>query len=102
MNEQNSALETRSQADRAEELLRRYPEISAEETSELVAFLKRGPIIEVGRITSASELRNKVAALRKEHRSEFELGLRDYLKFTVIVAVTLGAILWFLSYYAPA
>ena len=90
------AADGRAQAERAEELLRRYPSISFEETAELLKFLKHGQILEVGRVTAIPELRNNVEAFRQEHRRAFSLGAWDYIKFTLISIVPMALLVWLL------
>lgn len=86
----------RAQANRAEELLRRYPSISVEESVEVIHFLKHGQFIEVGRVTAIPELRNNLDAFRQEHRRAFSLGVLDYIKFMLISIVPIALLVWFL------
>ncbi|MBX3497860.1 MAG: hypothetical protein KF889_00320 [Alphaproteobacteria bacterium] len=90
-----------AETQRAEDILRCYPAISAEETRELITFLKHGKIIEIGRVTSIPELRENVEAFRREHRRAFALGFRDYLKFAIFVAVPAGLVFWLIWAVSP-
>jgi hypothetical protein len=89
------------EAERAEDILRRYPAISTDETHELVKFLKHGKILEIGRVTAIPELRDSVEAFRREHRRAFALGFRDYLKFTIFFAVPAGLVFWLIWAISP-
>ena len=82
--------------DRVEALLRRYPETSAAETAEIIHFLKKGPLFDVGLVTGNDELKPTVERIRREHRAEFSLGLREYaiVAAIVIALIVVGAILW--------
>ena len=73
--------------DQASALLRRYPDVSPEESRLLVRFLKEGPPEDVGRITFGSGLDAQVTALKKAHPRDFSTGLRVWLPLTLFVAV---------------
>jgi hypothetical protein len=90
------ALAGQSSSARAEELLRRYPEIAADETAELLRFLTKGPILEVGVISGRADLQQKLHQLRADHAASFRMNAREYAVFTLIVAVFLAmcALLW--------
>ncbi|MGS1017749.1 hypothetical protein [Allosphingosinicella humi] len=79
-------------AERAEQLLRVYPDVDAAEVDEIARFLRKGPFLEVHRLTSSEELAVKVAAFKAAHPSRFELSLKEYLW---VVLVVLGPLLIF-------
>jgi hypothetical protein len=81
---------------RAEDLLRHYPNITADEVKELVEFLTRGPIIERGTLSGQEHLQTQLTLLRADHAAEFRMNHREYAIFMVIVAAFLGvcALMW--------
>jgi hypothetical protein len=81
----------RTPAERAEDIFRRYPAISAEEANEALTFLRKGRHIDVGLVTGNSELRDNIAAFRAEHSGALTLRLADYVKFILIFALLIGA-----------
>ncbi len=79
--------------DQASALLRRYPDVSAEESAQLVRFLKEGPPEDVGRITFGSGLDAQVTALKKAHPADFSTGLRVWLPLTMFIAVAAAVLI---------
>lgn len=92
---QHGLVET-SPRGRVEELLRRYPDIDSGETREILRFVKKGPPLEAALLTTDEQLRVKLDSFRRNNRSEFALGLREYLTVAVIVIalVVLLDLLW--------
>ncbi len=81
---------------RMEHLLRRYPDLSQEETKELLTFLRSGPHLDVGLVTGEDEFREKVRDIRTRYRSEFRLKLRESIFF---VALIVGPFLYLAAKY---
>ena len=77
---------------RAEDIFRRYPDVSEDEVAHALAFLKTGRHLEVGRVTGAPDLRANVAAFRARHGAKLTLGVADYLKFAVGVTLFIGGL----------
>lgn len=79
-----------------EELLERYPAITVPEEQEIVHFLRKGPIIDVGMVTSNEALQEKVARFRADHKADFSMRGRDLIIFAVLlVAFSLACwLLW--------
>ena len=55
------------------ELLRRYPDLSDAETSEVVAFLRHGRHLEVGLLTSDTALKPELDRFMADHAHHFRL-----------------------------
>ena len=72
---------------RAKALLTAYPNIDAAETAEIADFLRTGPVLEVGLLSSDEELRPKLLAFQAEHEGRFALRAKDYLVVALITAV---------------
>ena len=72
------------------DLLRRYPGISAGEAAEIIRFIKKGPVMEVGLLTADEELRPQLQRFRSDHASEFSLGIKEYAIILLIVAGAIG------------
>ena len=66
------------------ELIERYPRITADETQDVITFLKTGRHLDVGMVTGDGALKPKLDAFMQEHKGHFRL------KWTEIVAVTAG------------
>ena len=81
---------------RMEHLLRLYPDISQEETEELLTFLRSGPHLDVGLVTGEEEFREKVRDIRTRYRGEFRLKLRESILF---VALIIGPFLYLAGKY---
>ncbi|TFI58592.1 hypothetical protein E2493_09210 [Sphingomonas parva] len=76
---------------RVESLLRRYPNVSADEATEIARFLKSGRSLEVGLVTANEELEAQLALFREDHGSDVALSTKDWLIILAllgIVAVT--------------
>lgn len=81
-------------AQRTEHLLHRYPDLDPEEVREVARFLRKGPFLEVHRLTSSEPLAVKVAAFKAAHEAHFKLGLKDYALVVVAVLVPLFLLCW--------
>jgi hypothetical protein len=90
------SLDGQSQRARIAALLRKYPDVEADETAEITRFLKKGPILEIGLLASDEELAPKVERFRAEHASKLGLSLKDYLLVALIIAALVAAcvLLW--------
>lgn len=71
-------------------LIGRYPTISADETNEVLSFLRNGRHLDVGLLTSNDRLRPKLDAFMEEHKSHFRLSVLE--SFAVLAAI--GAFLY--------
>jgi len=79
---------------RAEKLLRSYPDVSDRETTEIIHFLKKGRLLEIGLVSGSDEFRQKVAAFRKEHARHFRLTAIEMLSFFSITMLPVGVVAW--------
>lgn len=79
-----------------ENLLSRYPDISKAEREEIIHYLKRGPALDSALLSSIEHIKPKLARLREDHRSEFELGAREFIIVTLVFAIiiALGTYFW--------
>ena len=71
-------------------LIGRYPTISADETSEVLSFLRNGRHLDVGLLTSNDRLRPKLDAFMQEHKGHFRLSVLESLA----VLAAIGAFLY--------
>lgn len=85
-----------SRRDRVEDLLTRYPDVTPGETAEIMRFLKKGLPLEVGLLTSNEALRPQLQRFRADHRSDFSLGISEYVAAVLVVAAFIGLclLLW--------
>lgn len=87
-------LADRNMRERVEQLLERYPDLSLEETALILRFLKKGPFLETGLLSSNETIRPKLERFRADHRKQLSAGSRSLaiaalLVFLIIVAVVL-------------
>ena len=87
---------TESGRGRIEHLLGRYPDIAADETAEILRFLKKGPILEVGLLSSSDALKPKLDQFRTDHARHFTVGAKGLVIAAVIVVtiVLVSMLLW--------
>lgn len=82
---------------RAEDIFRRYPDISRAEIDEANMFLKNGRHIDIGLVTGNPEIKANVDAFRQEHRRALSLGWGEMALFTAFFVVLVGAVVWMLA-----
>jgi hypothetical protein len=75
------------------DLLSRYPSVSGEEARQIMTFLRRGPHLDVGLLTSNELLRPKLEAFVKDHEAHFKLKWGEGTAAIAGIAA-LFAILW--------
>ena len=90
------ALREPSPRARIEDLLDRYPQVSTDESAEILRFLKKGGPTEVALLTSTAALQPKLQRFRDDHASEFRLRPKDYaVVATVVIALLVTCfLLW--------
>jgi len=74
---------------RTEELLRCYPDISEDETAEIVSFLARGMHLDVGIVTANEQFKEKIATLRSEHAEAFRVKPLEGMIFLIVILTPL-------------
>ena len=81
---------------RVEDLLRRYPDVDAGETAEIIRFLEKGPPLEVALMTTVDDVKVKLCRFRADHAKHFALGPGHYLAVAAIVIALLArlTLLW--------
>ena len=62
---------------RTAELVARYPDLSKEETAQVVDFLRNGSSLDIGLLTSQVELRPQLDAFMAEHKKKLQLGIGE-------------------------
>ena len=79
-----------------ESLLARYPELSSEEEAEVLHYLRKGPLLDLGLLTGMESIRHALARFREDHRRELGLQPRDFLAPAAILLFVLivGALAW--------
>lgn len=83
--------------ERMETLLRNHPQISDEETEELIRFLTRGNQLEVGTVTGRDGLAPRLAAFRRLHAARFRPSVAAQLLFAVAVVVPVLLLAWYMA-----
>ena len=74
----------RADRQRVTDLVGRYPHLTDEEVGEIVVFMKTGPSLDIGLLTSNVAIRPQLDAFMAEHKAQFRL------KWTESLAVTAG------------
>ena len=72
-------LDGQSKLARILDLLRRYPETDPDETNEITFYLKNGPILEVGLLSSIEDIQPRLQRFRADHSKAFSLRWKDYM-----------------------
>ena len=70
---------------RMEQLLGRYPEVTPEETQEIIAFLRKGPHLDVGLVTAEDAMRAKVQDIRTRYPAEFRMKAYQAALFVAFI-----------------
>lgn len=70
-------------------LLGRYPGINADETDEIVTFLRTGPHLHVGLLTSSDRLRSKLDAFMHEHKAKFSVSFMEGAAVVAVIGLVL-------------
>lgn len=86
-----------SQAERAEDIFRRYPDISEDEAKEAVTFLRKGRHLDIGLVGGIAELRGNIEAFRQEHRRALNPGWGEHGLFILIFLLLMGGVVYFLA-----
>ena len=86
----------RDRIDRIEGLLRRYPALTDDELHEVLAFLRRGSVLEVGLLTGRDDIRSQLDRFRADHKRALSIGVRELAVIAIIVVALLAvaALLW--------
>lgn len=81
---------------RIQALFTQYPAISGDERRELTAYLKNGPLLEIGLLKGDDTIRYKIAAFEQEQQKALEnspMSMVVLLVILALLAVVLSA-LW--------
>lgn len=81
---------------RAEQLLCSYPEISDAEVKEVAAYLKSGPQMDIGLLSSNEAAWSAAERLRADHKALFATSMKAWLLWFLSIAAffVVIAILW--------
>lgn len=82
--EQQTALATRS---RIKSLFERYPNIANEEKRELAAYLRSGPLLDIGLLKGDEEIRYKIAAFEQDNQQALRTSPMELAVLITILAV---------------
>ena len=78
--------------DDMEALLRRYPKVDAEETSRILDYLNKAPIMERGALSARSGMAAKMEQVRRDHAKAFRPSILSYLfSAALVIAVVVTA-----------
>lgn len=91
MHEEVRAL--RADRERVADLLARYPNLSGEESKEILTFLRTGRHLDIGLLTSNDALRPNLDAFMEDHKGHFRIKWGEGALLLVSIAALL-VILW--------
>jgi len=79
--------------DRIAGLVGRYPEVTREETGEILTFMRTGRHLDIGLLTSNERLRPKLDAFMEEHKAHFRIS---FVEGAAVIAAILALLfgLW--------
>jgi hypothetical protein len=77
-------------------LVVRYPNISEAETAEIIRFLKKGPLLDTGMLSSNEHIKPKLRQFIDDHAKEFAIGIKGVMIVILVVLTVafLGTALW--------
>ena len=81
--------------ERIADLLSRYPRVSGNEVGEILAFMRTGPHLEIGLLTSNQRLKPNLDSFMADHKSHFRVKWSEGAAVIGGIAALL-ATLWFL------
>ena len=86
----------RTQLDRIEALLERYPALTDPEVHEVLLFLRKGKALEIGYLTSNEALKPQLDRFRADHARDLSSGTRGLGVVGIVLLVILAAValLW--------
>jgi len=76
--------------DEAAELLVRYPHVSDAEAKRILAFLRKGPHLDVGMLSADQKLKPNLDRFMDDHKKHFRLGVGET---TAVVSAIIGFLL---------
>lgn len=81
---------------RIKDLLERYPNTSRDENDEILAFLKNGPILDIGNLKGDEAVRYKIAAFEDAHQKMFRTTPMEIavLLFIFVIVALVCSMLW--------
>ncbi len=83
----------RADRERVADLLSRYPKVTADESAEILTFLRTGRHLDVGLLTSNEKLQPQLDAFMEQHKSHFRVKWGETM-LVVAGIVALIAIFW--------
>jgi hypothetical protein len=92
MEEQNGADLARRA--RVAGLLDRHPNLSPQETAEVLDFLKNGSMIDIGMLRGDPAFKPKIERIRAEHSTHFRLGTGRSLLVALAIAAPFLLLCW--------
>jgi hypothetical protein len=86
----------RARRERVEELLARYPGLTDPEIHEILLFLRKGQVLEIGFLTSNESIRPQLDRFRADHARDLSLGRRELAVAAIVLLILLAAValLW--------
>ena len=89
--------ETRSpERIRTESLLRRYPDVDAQERDEVRLFLDKGPILEIGLMSGDPVLKTQIDRFKQENAEAFRLGIGKQIALMMVLVLPMILFGWYI------
>ena len=86
----------RPRIDRIEALLARYPGLTDPEIHEVLLFLRKGQVLEIGLLTSNETVKPQLDRFRADHARDLSIGKRELAVAGIVLLILLAAValLW--------
>jgi hypothetical protein len=81
-------------AQRTEQLLDRYPNLSEQELAELINLFARLPILDFGLMTADERLSDKLDAFHRAHGGKIRSSLASLAALVAVPLVVVATVLW--------
>lgn len=83
-----------SLAGEANELVGKYPDLTADEVERLIAIHPRLPMLHLALMASDEELAPRLEAFQKRHRRRIRTPFRQYASFLIPIAMLAVITIW--------
>jgi hypothetical protein len=86
----------RVRIERIEALLQRYPGLTDPELHEVLLFLRKGKVLEIGILSSNELIKPQLDRFRADHARDLSIGRRELVIVGIVMLILLAAValLW--------
>ena len=86
----------RAGVDRFESLLARYPGLTDPEIHEVLLFLRKGKVLELGLLSGNEAIKPQLERFRADHARDLSIGRQELIFAAIVLVIVLAAValLW--------